>query len=494
MAENYPLVEQREYTRAGKRGGFLSRRVSRTDDELPTVAAHHVRVFRVGEEYVEDHGQLRSDDRTVVDASSVTVVDRRVEKPVVVETSIPSGEVGDFTVRTTFYCTVVDACAVVRDGVTDVEALLLGHLRSVPGFTEDGSDRPVVDSLAVRDRIDARLTAYQEMRPAVLSGMRVRHGAVEVLTPAELAEALAKEEESRRVLDWTREREEREQEANLRRALLETELEIRREELRNMSAVSRERNRQEEERLRNRYQRDEDAVQQEHELERQRARNRATRAELIDDLQIVGTDPSAADFLAMRSGDISSDDLAQRLDGRRRADHEAALQRLSVDREDERWKLERDDRRYELTHADRREDAIEERRAELRRWEAERADELRSRQEARADAERRRRDDREWAGEVLKAKTALTKEAFARGLFDGVASGPGEFINGVSEVTVKPQSDGDALPGQEEASGELEGAARTSASGDRARRTAAADLDDDDLDLGGTDSEASLGH
>lgn len=92
MAENYPLVEQREYARAGKRGGFLSRRVARDDEELPRVAAHHVRVFRVGEEYVEDHGQLRSDDRTVVEASSVTVVDRRVEVPVVVETRIPSAE------------------------------------------------------------------------------------------------------------------------------------------------------------------------------------------------------------------------------------------------------------------------------------------------------------------------------------------------------------------------------------------------------------------
>ncbi|MDI9832224.1 MULTISPECIES: hypothetical protein [unclassified Streptomyces] len=492
MAEKYPLVEQREYTRAGKRGGFLSRRVSRTDDELPTVAPHHVRVFRIGEAYVEDHGQLRSDDRTVVDASSVTVVDRRVEVPVVVETSIPSGEVGEFTVRTTFYCTVVDACAVVRDGITDVEALLLSHLRSVPGFVEDGSDRAIVDSLAVRDRIDARLTAYQEMRPTVLSGLRARHGAVEVLTPAELADALAKEEEGRRKLEWTREREEREQEANLRRALLETELEIRREKLRNITAVSKERNRQEEERLRNRYQRDEDTVQQEHDLLRQAERNRATRAELVEDYRLIGVDPSAADFLALRSGDITSDELAQRLDSRRRADHEADLQRLSVDREDERWKLERDDRLHELTRADRREDAVEQRREELRRWEADREDELRRREEARADEERRRRDEREWAREVLNVKATLSKEAIARGLFDGVPSGPGDFINEVGEVTVKPQSGGRALP-EEDAAGELEGAARTSGAGDRPRRDTGLD-DDGELDLGGTDSEASLGH
>ncbi|MET9964479.1 hypothetical protein ABZZ80_00770 [Streptomyces sp. NPDC006356] len=496
MAEKYPLVEQREYARAGKRGGLLSRRVARTDDELPRVAAHHVRVFRVGEEYVEDHGQLRSDDRTVVAASSVTVVDRRVEVPVVVETSIPSAEAGDFTVRTTFYCTVTDACAVVRDGITDVEALLLSHLRSVPGFVEDGSDRAIVDSLAVRDRIDARLTAYQEMRPAVLSGLRARHGAVEVLTPTELADALAKEDEDRRKLEWTREREEREQEANLRRALLETELEIRREELRNLSAVSKERNRQEEERLRNRYQRDEDAVQQEYDLQRQAERNRAIRAELAEDFRVTGADPSAADYLAMRTGDITADELAQRLDSRRRADHEAELQRLSADREDERWNLEREDRRYELTRADEREDAVERRREDFRRWDVEHEDELRHRQERRADAERLQRDEREWAKEVLKAKAALSKEAIARGLFDGMPSGPGEFINGVSEVTVKPQPDGRELP-QEDEPGELEQAATTSEPDDRPRRAAGPDIDiddDGDIDLGGTDSEASLGH
>lgn len=496
MAEKYPLVEQREYARAGKRGGFLNRRVARDDDELPRVAAHHVRVFRVGEDYVEDHGQLRSDDRTVVEASSVTVVDRRVEVPVVVETRIPSAEAGDFTVRTTFYCTVTDPCAVVRDGITDVEALLLSHLRSVPGFVEDGSDRAIVDSLAVRDRIDARLTAYQEMRPAVLSGLRARHGAVEVLTPTELADALAKEDEDRRKLEWTREREEREQEANLRRALLETELEIRREELRNISAVRKERNRQEEESLRSRYERDEGAEQQQHDLRQQADRNRAVRAELTEDFRLIGADPSAADHLAMRSGDITADELAQRLDSRRRADHEAELQRLSVDREDERWNLEREDRRHELTRAEEREEAAERRREDFRRWDVEHEDGLRRRQEERADAERQQRDEREWAKEVLKVKATLSKEALARGLFDGVPSGPGEFINGVSDVTFKPRPDGRELP-EEDAPGELEGASEAPEPVDRPRRGGDPDIDidyDGDLDLGGTDSEASLGH
>ncbi|MFE6620770.1 hypothetical protein ACFZBP_08010 [Streptomyces sp. NPDC008086] len=494
-SRNYPLVEQREYARAGKRGGFLNRRPARDDDELPRVAAHQVRVFRIGGEYVEDHGQLRPDDPAVVAASSVTVVDRRVEVPVEVETRIPSVEAGDFTVRTTFYCTVTDPCAVVRHGITDVEALLLSHLRSVPGFVEEGSDRAIVDSLAVRDRIDARLTAYQEMRPAELFGLRARHGAVEVLTPTELADALAKEDEDRRKLEWTREREEREQEANLRRALLETELEIRREELRNMSAVRKERNRQEEESLRSRYERETGAEQQEYDLRQRAERNHATRIELTEDVRLIGTNPSAADYLAMHNGDITADELAQRLDSRRRADHEAELQRLSVDREDERWKVEREDRRHELDRAEGREDAAERRREDFRRWDVEHEDGLRRRQEERADAERQQRDEREWAKDVLQVKAALSKEAIARGLFDGVPSGPGEFINGVSDVTFKPRP-GRELP-EEDAPGELEGASDKPEAGDGPRRGGETDIDidyDGDLDLGGTDSEASLGH
>jgi len=498
MAENYPLVEQRAYGRVRTRGGFLGRRVARNDEELPRLAAHHVRVFRVGEEYVEDHGQLRPDHPTVLQASSVTVVDRRVEVPVVVETRIPSAAAGDFTVRVTFYCTVAHPCAVVRDGVTDVEALLLGHLRAVPGLVEDGSDRPIVESLAVRDRVDARLTAYHEMQPAVLSGLRARPGAVEVLTPKELADALAEEDEKRRKLAWTTEREEREQEAALRRALLETELEIKREELRNSSALRKERNRQEEEDLRSRYERDAGAEQQEHELDLQARRNHFTRAELAEDYKLIGADPTTADFMAWRNGDITADELARRLDRRRQADREAELQGQAFDREDERWKLERDDRRHELTHHEARENAAERRREEARRWDLKREDGLRRHEEERADAEQLQRDEREWSREVLGVKAQLGRQAIDRGLFDSTMRDAGEFINSVGEMPYKERADGrEAI--DVDVKGELEGASEVSDRGDRAGHDGGADSEyafdyDGDLDLGGTDSEASLGH
>ena len=321
--------------------------MSRGDDELPRVAAHHVRVFRVGEEYVEDHGQLRADDPAVTGASSVTVVDRRIEVPVVVETRIPSAEAGDFTVRACFYCTVTDPSAVVRDGVTDVEALLLAHLREVPGLTEDGSDLPVVDTAAVRARIDARLTAYHEMRPSLVSGSGPGTGRSRSDARGDSAHV---EEMERARRDRTRRRhqEEMEQQTALDRALREAELELKHEEIRNLQALRKERNRQEEERLRTGYERGAGAEQQDYELEIERRRNRFTRAEIEDDIKLIGSDPVAADYLAWRNGDISADELSKRLhaaeerwDGRKddrlRLDRDYEMTRRGLDREDLRW-------------------------------------------------------------------------------------------------------------------------------------------------------------
>ncbi|MFG2354442.1 hypothetical protein [Streptomyces sp. NPDC048521] len=457
MAERYPLVEQREYGRPEKRGGILKKRAMRDDDELPRLAAHQVRVFRVGEEYVEDQGQLGADDPVVVGASSVTVVDRRVEVPVLVETRIPSAEAGEFTVRAWFYCTVTDPCAVVRDGVTDVEALLLAHLREVPGLTEDGSDLLFVDSAAVRARIDARLTAYHEMRPAVVSGMRARHGLIEVLTPAEMSAIVEDMARERRERERDRQREELEQQAALDRALREAELELKREEIRNLKALRMERNRQEEEldkernrqefdTLRTRYERLSGAEQQEHDLALEGQRNRFTRAELGQDFELIGSDPLAAAFLAWRSGDIDADEVFKRLhaaekdrhtrqDDRLRFDREEELRRRTLDRDDHRWEVERDDQRKELQRREQRDEAAADRAEEARRWDLDHEDRLRRRQEDRADAERLQRDEREWAKEQLAARADLTRQAIDRGLFDSTAYDAGAFINSVGDVS-----------------------------------------------------------
>ncbi|MGA5896534.1 hypothetical protein [Streptomyces venetus] len=490
MAEKYPLVEQREYGRPEKRGSIWRKRMTRADEELPRVAAHQVRVFRVGEEYVEDHGQLRADDPVVVDASSVTVVDRRIEVPVVVETRIPSAEAGDFTVRACFHCTVTDPCAVVRDGVTDVEALLLAHLREVPGLTEDGSDLPIVDTAAVRTRIDARLTAYHEMRPSVVSGIRARHGVIEVLTPEEMSAYVAELERTRRERERDRQREEMEQQAALDRALREAELELKREEIRNLQAVRKERNRQEEETLRTGYERGAGVEQQDYELAIERRRNRFTRDEITDDLQLIGSDPLSADFMAWRNGDISADELSKRLhaaeerrdtrqDDRLRLDRDYEFQRHGLDRDDQRWKIERDDRRQELTRKEEQDETAARRHEDARRWDLEHEDRLRQRQEERADAKELQRDQREWAKEQLSVRATLGKQAIDRGLFDSTMYDAGAFINSVGDVAYNQspaQGGGPEMP-QAELKGEVKGELRRGS-----RRTAETEPATDDMD------------
>ncbi|WP_405925145.1 OmpH family outer membrane protein [Streptomyces sp. NBC_00035] len=510
MAESYPLVEQREYGRPQQGGGWFHKRPVRGEDDLPLLAAHEVRIFRVGEEYIEDHGGLRPDDPVVVAASSVTVVDRSVGVPVVVEMRIPSAEAGDFTVRTTFHCTVADARTVVRDGVTDVEALLLDYLRAVPGLTEQGGDLPIVDSAVVRRRIDARLTAYQEMRPHVFSGLKAYPRAVEVLSPEELAAHVREVEETRRAREKDRLREQLERE----RALALAEKEREREEIRREEALRKERNRQEYETLRTRYDHVVSAEDQEHELMLKGRQNGFVRNEMTEDLRLIGNDPIAADFNAYRNGDISADTLADRLRAAeaRRADRADALTKLeqeylerraTLERDDQRWQVERDDKRKELERADRLEEHAAGREAESRRWEQERDDKLREHQERRQDAQRLSQEQREWAERRLVVNHDIGKRLIDRGLVDNTIVDPGAFINSVGEIPqYGPQALGQA-PAPQKASAErldkrpadtdvVDGEADHES--DKETDPDPESGDDSDLDLGTGDMEAHIGH
>jgi hypothetical protein len=488
MDAKYPLVAQRWYGQPEKRGRLMKKRMMRDEDELPLVGPYQVRVFRVGAEYVEDHGQLKATDPLVVDASSVTVVDQRVEVPVVVETRIPSAEADYFTLRATFYCTVTDAKAVVRDGITDVRALLLGHLREVPGLTEDGIDQPLVNSVAVRDRIDARLTAYHEMRPAAMSGLRARRGLIEVFTPTELVESYARLAKDRRDEELQRERDEREQRIAHDQAVRKAELELKLEQIRFQHEELKEHNRQRErlykelhrqefEATRDVFDRDAGAEQQKHDLELREKTNQFVRGQVQDDLKFLADNPLGADLKAHYDGTISSDELSKRardFDELRAAraklerdykEKQAELQRLEV-----RWKVEQDNTQKEL--------ALKE---NGRRWD-----------EAQKDERQLLEKQRDWAKTQLTAFTDLTKQAFERGLFDGQLTDPSALINRVGDFSFdrNPASDGTAPP-------MVPNAGRPSIlrqSQDSHPDEHDKDADDAASDLGGTDSEGRLGH
>ncbi|MET9886225.1 hypothetical protein ABZZ20_24440 [Streptomyces sp. NPDC006430] len=446
MADTYPLVEQREFGPPEQRGGLLPRKPRREQADLPRIAAHQVLVYRVGEEYVLDHGARRPDDAVVVSASSVSVVDRRVGVPLVVETAVPSAETDAFTLRVTFHCTVTDACAVVRDGVVDAEPLLLGRLREVPGLAEEGRDLPVMQTAELRDRVWSRLRAYEEMVPHVVSGVRVKAVGVEALTAAEVAAFQRAREEAERARQRDRfeaelaeERAKAEHERKLLEHDLRREQHFIEERHRQEKVLAEERHRQEMADLRAQFGRRTDDDQEEHRLRKETRANAHDRRETVADVDTFGYDPLAAHRYAMRRGEISADEMATRLDaaeetryGRRLAADEVARLRLERQeewaREDDRARLERGDRLSELERKDRREDAHALRHEETRRWDLEREDQL-----------LHRREERDWQDRVLDAKRDLTKQVINRGHGDGGHVDVTHLINDVgSPLTAAP--------------------------------------------------------
>src|SRR5262245_5392003 len=124
-APSYPIVIGRGLDEARRRGPLGIRSARREVDEMIRPdAGHHVLVYKVDNDYVLDNGGRSGRDEQVVRASHVSVVDMRREAPVVVEFPVPSKDSAEFTVRVTFGCTVTDPITIVRDGITDPQAIL----------------------------------------------------------------------------------------------------------------------------------------------------------------------------------------------------------------------------------------------------------------------------------------------------------------------------------------------------------------------------------
>ncbi|MER5929529.1 hypothetical protein [Streptomyces sp. NPDC002054] len=512
MADRYPLVEQREFGPPGQRGGWLNKRAAREQADLPRIAAHQVLVYRVGEEYVEDHGLRGPRDEVVVGASSVSVVDRRVAVPLVVETSVPSAETGAFTLRVTFHCTVTDACAVVRDGVDDAEPLVLGYLREIPGLAEEGKDLPVSRAPEVRDRVWSRICAYGEMVPAALSGMRVRPVTVEVLTPEEFAAHRRAREEAERTRQQNRfeaELAEERAKAEHERQLLERDLlreqRLTEERYRQEQAVAEERHRQELEDLRSVFLHRSDVEKLDHRLSQETKTNAHGRRETAEDVKVFGYDPLAADYHAFRRGEISADTLSKRLHeaeaasaGRRESEDARRWQLLEREeeraREAARVRLERGDRIRELHRQDRREDLGSRRQEQSRRWELQREDERQRRLEDREDALMQRQEQREWREKMLTAKYDLTKRVIDRGHGDDAHLDVTSLINDVGESNLAAAQAAYALA---EGPGEVHRVERADAGPGAADATATEDDDVDglelDFDLGEAGREEGVG-
>ena len=85
----YPIISQRVLA-AADRGGLLglgARR--RPTSELPLPNPHEAVVYKSGGNYIVDNGRTRPHDDHVVNATSISVIDMRKNKPVMVQTSFP---------------------------------------------------------------------------------------------------------------------------------------------------------------------------------------------------------------------------------------------------------------------------------------------------------------------------------------------------------------------------------------------------------------------
>ncbi|MEV5969296.1 hypothetical protein [Streptomyces sp. NPDC051921] len=439
IRRTYPLVEERVLAPAPRTGRRFWSRPARSYDELPRVAAHQVLVYRTGDQYLTDHGVRGPEDEAVLSAGSVTVVDCRTAVPVTVGTDVPSAETDGFTVQVAFHCTVTDPVAVVREGVTDVESRLLGYLRALPGLTDVTQEWPLDAGKEVSRRLTARLIAYLEMEPPRIAGLSVGDPYLTVLTPEEFAAQRRRADEERREAEQDRVKEAVRRE----RALMEHEREKERERMAAERRALEMRHQQELEDIKRAYAQKADAEDQHYTHVLRRKDNEFDRNEAIKDIEDFGTDPANTDVLALRRGEISYSDLAerQRDSDRLRRDRERedeerrweyAERRRQAEREDLRYSLEREDRHLDVARQDRRAELDAAREEQREQRAADREDRLRRRAEQREDvlaerAERRHRADRRDS-----VNQELGRQMINRGLLDNAPLDARAFVERLS--------------------------------------------------------------
>jgi hypothetical protein len=184
---SYPIIAQYELSDPGRRGPLaLGRR--RDNSEIPRIKPHEVLVWRVGGRYVVDDGKLRAHDDTVVRASSVSVVSVRRGTEVEVSFRIDSMDAGEFSIRVSFVCSVLDPEVVVRDGQVNVVDALLAHLRRDQALFNVGLAHRIDEIVVVRAKIGIQVKAYMTLRPPEVPGMEIAYTSVHVETPAAYAD------------------------------------------------------------------------------------------------------------------------------------------------------------------------------------------------------------------------------------------------------------------------------------------------------------------
>ncbi|MEU1525514.1 hypothetical protein ABZ413_25310 [Nocardia rhamnosiphila] len=177
----YPIAAHSVLSPIARRG--LRRRV-RSSHEMLLATACEILVYRVNGEFVLDHGSWGPDHPTVLKAAHVSLVDMSVNKPVIVDVEVPTGDAGWFTVRTTFLCTVTDPATVVAAGWTHAAAHLERYLRG--RMSKLGYNRDLDEILQLRGGIESAIAEVLENDPPAEPGMHITLSDISIRLPEEV--------------------------------------------------------------------------------------------------------------------------------------------------------------------------------------------------------------------------------------------------------------------------------------------------------------------
>jgi hypothetical protein len=195
----YPIIEERPLPPVRRRILGLRRDLA----ELPIQESGTRLAFRVNDRYemLLVHEAIRGNEPTVVQATSVAVVDVGRDRSVPVTIQLPSLSPADaFDVTVTFLCTVEDPARVADQGIRNPSVPLTAYVSRETSMI--GHRYPIEQINELRQVVTARITAACQIKPPMLDGISVRLGQVEVQPPPPLVE----QETKIRDRTWTDER------------------------------------------------------------------------------------------------------------------------------------------------------------------------------------------------------------------------------------------------------------------------------------------------
>jgi hypothetical protein len=202
---SYPVIEQHVLGPVSR--SFL-RSARREIADLPSQPPGTELVALLNGRYERLPSPLRGNERAIVDASEVLVINMNPEHLIEVAIELTSNTPGEsFMVRVKFSCTVVDPLEVASRAPRDIAPTLENHIMNDSKLMSIGNDFGVDDVAKLREIVAARIQAWCMGKRPPVTGVNVVLANVKVDTPEDLRKHVAdkREEERRQALERLRE-------------------------------------------------------------------------------------------------------------------------------------------------------------------------------------------------------------------------------------------------------------------------------------------------